>query len=162
GTVRHKQAVRLRFTLRRSGRAIALRTVKLKKRSFSVRIGVPKFVRAGRYTLRACVRKSCRSKRLRVTDQPAPGPGPTPQPPPGPAPLAANHSLRAPLTGESFYFVMADRFFNGDTSNDHGGISGGKANDGFDPTSKGYFHGGDLAGLRQKLGYIKGLGTTAI
>src|SRR3954468_9565460 len=164
---KHK-AVRVTFTLRKSGRAIALRTVKLKRakhsssRRFSARIKVPAFVRAGAYGFRACVRKSCRSKRLRVTDNPVPGPGPVPQPPHGPAPLAANHSLRAPLTGESFYFVMADRFFNGDTSNDTGGISGGKTEHGFDPTSKGYFHGGDLAGLRQKLGYIKRLGTTAI
>ena len=164
---KHK-AVRVTFTLRKSGRAIALRTVKVKRtkhsssRRFSARIRVPAFVRAGTYRFSACVRKSCRSKRLRVTDKPVPGPGPVPQPPHGPAPLAANHSLRAPLTGESFYFVMADRFFNGDTSNDTGGISGGKSEHGFDPTSKGYFHGGDLAGLRQKLGYIKGLGTTAI
>jgi glycosidase len=164
---KHK-AVRVTFTLRKSGRAIALRTVKVKRtrysssRRFSARVRVPAFVRAGAYRFRACVRKSCRSKRLRVTDKPVPGPGPLPQPPHGPAPLAANHSLRAPLTGESFYFVMADRFFNGDTSNDTGGISGGKSEHGFDPTSKGYFHGGDLAGVRQKLGYIKGLGTTAI
>ena len=32
----------------------------------------------------------------------------------------ARHSLRAPVTGESFYFVMADRFENGRTDNDTG------------------------------------------
>src|SRR5664280_2310355 len=33
---------------------------------------------------------------------------------------------------------------------------------GFDPTDKGFYHGGDLKGLTDKLDYIKGLGTTAI
>ena len=34
----------------------------------------------------------------------------------------AAHSLRSPVTDESFYFVMADRFENGDTANDRGGL----------------------------------------
>jgi glycosidase len=72
------------------------------------------------------------------------------------------HSLRAPLTGESFYFVMADRFENGDTSNDLGGLPADRLVSGFDPTHKGFYHGGDLAGIRQRLQYIKGLGTTSI
>lgn len=33
---------------------------------------------------------------------------------------------------------------------------------GFDPTDKGFYHGGDLKGVLGKLDYIKGLGTTAI
>ena len=72
------------------------------------------------------------------------------------------HSLRAPLTGENFYFVMADRFENGSTANDVGGLKGDRLVTGFDPTAKGFYHGGDLAGIRQQLSYIKGLGTTAI
>ncbi len=77
--------------------------------------------------------------------------------------LAAKRSLRPPLTGENFYFVMADRFANGSASNNRGGIAGSNPlQTGFDPTHKGFFHGGDLKGLRSKLGYIKGLGTTAI
>ena len=32
---------------------------------------------------------------------------------------------------------------------------------GFDPTDKGFYHGGDLKGVTQKLDYIKGLGTSA-
>ena len=63
---------------------------------------------------------------------------------------------------ETFYFVMADRFANGDPSNDKGGLSGDRRATGFDPTDKGMFHGGDLAGLMGKLDYIKNLGTTAI
>jgi glycosidase len=74
----------------------------------------------------------------------------------------ARPSLRAPLTGESFYFVMADRFENGRTDNDLGGLPADRLQSGFDPTAKGFYHGGDLAGIRQRLAYIRGLGTTAI
>jgi alpha-amylase len=74
----------------------------------------------------------------------------------------ARHSLRAPLTGENFYFVMADRFENGSAGNDLGGLPADRLVSGFDPTAKGFYHGGDLAGIRQRLAYIRGLGTTAI
>ena len=60
------------------------------------------------------------------------------------------------------YFVMIDRFSNGDTSNDHGGLSGGASVDGFNPQNTGFYHGGDLAGLQSKIPYIKSLGFTAI
>jgi alpha-amylase len=76
----------------------------------------------------------------------------------------ARHSLRAPVTDQSFYFVMADRFENGTAANDHGGLPPGKSEgqSGFDPTGKGWYHGGDLEGLRSRLGYIKRMGATAI
>lgn len=74
----------------------------------------------------------------------------------------AGDSLREALTRERFYFVMADRFANGSTANDTGGLTGGPLSTGFDPTHKGFYHGGDLKGLTQKLDYIKGMGTTAI
>lgn len=63
---------------------------------------------------------------------------------------------------EQFYFVMTDRFANGSTANDQGGLTGDRLSTGFDPTDKGFYNGGDLAGLRSKLDYIQGLGTTAI
>src|SRR5690606_29704232 len=63
---------------------------------------------------------------------------------------------------ERFYFVMTDRFANGDPSNDTGGLDGDRLATGFDPTDKGFYQGGDLAGLRERLDYIEGLGTTAI
>jgi alpha-amylase len=77
---------------------------------------------------------------------------------------AAHSSLRAPVTDQNFYFVMADRFVNGNTANDHGGLPPGKTEgrSGFDPTGKGWYHGGDLKGLQSRLDYIKSLGTTAI
>ncbi|HEX3002886.1 MAG TPA: hypothetical protein VHO27_01635, partial [Angustibacter sp.] len=69
---------------------------------------------------------------------------------PGPVTAAdkqlASASLRAPLTRERFYFVMADRFANGDKANDTGGLTGGRMETGFDPTDKGFYHGGDLKG----------------
>ncbi len=76
--------------------------------------------------------------------------------------FVAQHSLREPVTDESFYFVMADRFANGDTDNDTGGIPGGVNDHGFDPTSKGFYQGGDLKGLLDEIDYIQGLGTTSI
>jgi pullulanase-type alpha-1,6-glucosidase len=74
----------------------------------------------------------------------------------------ATDSLRQPTTRENFYFVMADRFANGDESNDTGGLDGDRMKHGFDPTDKGFYHGGDIAGLMDRLDYIEGLGTTAI
>ncbi|GAA1808969.1 pullulanase-type alpha-1,6-glucosidase [Agromyces neolithicus] len=70
--------------------------------------------------------------------------------------------VRQPGSDEVFYFVMTDRFANGDTANDEGGLTGDRLTTGFDPTDKGFYNGGDLAGLRQQLDYIDGLGTTAI
>jgi alpha-amylase len=77
-------------------------------------------------------------------------------------PFVGKHSLRAPVTDETFYFVMADRFENGDTDNDRGGISGGVNQHGFDPTHRGFYQGGDLKGLLDRIDYIQGLGTTSI
>ncbi|GGI44838.1 pullulanase-type alpha-1,6-glucosidase [Agromyces flavus] len=70
--------------------------------------------------------------------------------------------VRQPGSGENFYFVMTDRFANGDASNDQGGLEGDRMTTGFDPTDKGFYQGGDIQGLRDKLDYIDGLGTTAI
>ena len=63
---------------------------------------------------------------------------------------------------EFIYFVLPDRFENGDRSNDSGGIRGGRLDHGFDPAHKGFYHGGDLRGLIRRLDYLQGLGITAI
>lgn len=76
--------------------------------------------------------------------------------------LQARDALRVPVTRERFYFVMADRFAAGDPGNDRGGLTGAREVTGFDPTRKGWYHGGDLKGMTSRLDYIKGLGTTAI
>jgi len=79
------------------------------------------------------------------------------------APAAAQQSfLDRPPEDEVIYFVLPDRFENGDTANDRGGIGGGRLRHGFDPTAKGFYNGGDLKGLTQRLDYIAGLGATAI
>lgn len=80
---------------------------------------------------------------------------------PSDAKLAAQPA-RHDLTREQFYFVMPDRFANGDTGNDRGGLTGSRLETGYDPTDKGFYQGGDLKGLTSRLDYIKGLGTTAI
>ncbi|MFJ8080745.1 pullulanase-type alpha-1,6-glucosidase [Streptomyces sp. NPDC096205] len=85
----------------------------------------------------------------------------TPPPPPSDAALA-KAAARHDLTREQFYFVLPDRFANGDTANDKGGLTGTRLTTGYDPTDKGFYQGGDLKGLTGKLDYIKGLGTTAI
>ncbi|MFE9437899.1 pullulanase-type alpha-1,6-glucosidase [Streptomyces sp. NPDC006602] len=85
----------------------------------------------------------------------------TPPPPPSDAKLAAEPA-RHDATREQFYFVLPDRFANGDTGNDRGGLTGSRLSTGYDPTDKGFYQGGDLKGLTKKLDYIKGLGTTSI
>ncbi|MET7320771.1 pullulanase-type alpha-1,6-glucosidase [Streptomyces sp. NPDC005549] len=84
-----------------------------------------------------------------------------PPAPPSDAKLAKT-AARHDLTREQFYFVLPDRFANGDPRNDRGGLTGTRLTTGYDPTDKGFYQGGDLKGLTGKLDYIKGLGTTSI
>ena len=63
---------------------------------------------------------------------------------------------------EIIYFVLPDRFENGDKANDRGGITGTRLDHGFDPAHKGFYQGGDINGLMQRLDYIQSLGVTAI
>lgn len=77
-----------------------------------------------------------------------------PSPPAAQAP-AARELAPLPATDwadEVLYFVVLDRFADGDPAN----------NRNVDPGAKGAFHGGDLAGLRQQLDEIASLGATAI
>ena len=63
---------------------------------------------------------------------------------------------------EVVYFLLPDRFENGDPSNDTGGLLGGPLQTGFDPTRSNFYNGGDLKGVLKRLDYIQGLGATAI
>lgn len=78
-------------------------------------------------------------------------------------PLLADQVHAAPVSGFAqnplVYFVITDRFVNGNPGNDH---AYGRELDGAD--NIGTFHGGDLAGLTQKLrdGYFKSLGINAL
>ena len=76
---------------------------------------------------------------------------------------SATHSLRAPVTDENFYFVMADRFANGTRPTTTAACRRARARG--SPASTrgtGWYHGGDLKGLLSKIDYIEGLGTTSI
>ncbi|WP_457965559.1 alpha-amylase family glycosyl hydrolase [Arthrobacter sp. D1-29] len=81
------------------------------------------------------------------------------QPVPDPA---AQHSIRGGISDQNFYFVMPDRFNNGSKANDEGGLGPDPMASGYDPTRKGFFNGGDLKGLQDRLDYIQGLGTNAL
>ncbi|MET3664843.1 glycosidase [Caulobacter sp. 1776] len=83
------------------------------------------------------------------------------------APATAASAAPAPYLqrkpqDEVIYFVLPDRFENGDAANDHGGLRGGPLVDGFDPTRAGFYHGGDIKGVTKRLDYIQGLGATAV
>lgn len=54
------------------------------------------------------------------------------------------------------YFLMIDRFNDGNPTNDNQGTNE------YDPTSDKKFSGGDLVGVQQKLDYIQGLGATSV
>lgn len=80
------------------------------------------------------------------------------------APAAAAHPVRAPgsfADNPIVYFVMTDRFVNGDPSNDH---SYGRAREPVAKDDVATFHGGDLRGLTQKIteGYFDALGVNAL
>ena len=77
------------------------------------------------------------------------------------APAPSDFRARTPEQ-EVIYFVLPDRFDNADPGNDRGGLKGDRLATGFDPTAKGFYHGGDLKGLTRRLDYIQNLGITAI
>ncbi len=95
-----------------------------------------------------------------VTSRPGGAPPPSSDPVEYVGPVAA--PVRSSLSGRSIYFVMPDRFDNGDPSNDTAGIAGGPLDHGFLPEDRGFHHGGDLAGLTARLPYLAELGMGAI
>ncbi|MFD2164779.1 pullulanase-type alpha-1,6-glucosidase [Thalassotalea euphylliae] len=76
--------------------------------------------------------------------------------------LFVSTMVRADIEDEVIYFVLPDRFANGDPNNDDGGVAGEPSLNGLDKTHPKYFHGGDLKGLTNKLSYLKLTGITAI
>jgi len=75
----------------------------------------------------------------------------------------ATEALRQrPPEDEVIYFLLPDRFANGEEGNDRGGLTGDRLATGFDPEDPGFYHGGDLRGLGQRLDYLQGLGVTAL
>jgi glycosidase len=79
------------------------------------------------------------------------------------SPANGSDAYRTRTPGEEvIYFVLPDRFANGDSRNDRGGLTGDRLKTGYDPADKGFYHGGDLVGLTARLDYIQGLGATTI
>jgi pullulanase-type alpha-1,6-glucosidase len=80
-------------------------------------------------------------------------------------------ALRHPFQDEVLYFAIPDRFNDGDTGNNCGDYGGPCVVDdtqenvlthGYLPADRGYYHGGDIAGLHDQLDYLENLGITAI
>lgn len=70
--------------------------------------------------------------------------------------------VRGPQSDESVYFIMTDRFENGDTGNDYGGTEKSLVISGYAPEDIGWWHGGDFKGITKRLNYIKSMGFTSI
>lgn len=84
------------------------------------------------------------------TGSPSGGSTPTDPVTSNPTPLSTDWSK------QSIYFIMTDRFSNGDTSNDnYGGFNSNNS----DPRK---WHGGDFQGIINQLDYIQNMGFTAI
>lgn len=74
-----------------------------------------------------------------------------------PSPEAEVDDDERPWTERVVYLTLADRFFNGDPTNDELGAPGC-----FDPDHPRRFHGGDLAGVIERAGYLEELGVGAL
>ena len=71
----------------------------------------------------------------------------------------ASDSPRSSFASDSIYFVMTDRYKNGDPTNDTGGTnSSNRSISGFDAADPAWSHGGDLAGLSDGCSRTDGLG----
>ena len=77
-------------------------------------------------------------------------------------PLAARadtiHRFQGLTPADVIYLIMPDRFANGDPTNDEPADAPGS----HDRSKPRAYHGGDLRGVRDHLGYLKDLGVTAI
>ena len=74
------------------------------------------------------------------------------------APLARTDRFKGFDQNDVIYLIMPDRFADGDTTNDDPAASRGL----LDRRNLHRYHGGDLAGVRSRLPYLKELGVTAI
>ncbi|HEX5706651.1 MAG TPA: alpha-amylase family glycosyl hydrolase [Pyrinomonadaceae bacterium] len=74
------------------------------------------------------------------------------------APLPSTGRFQGFTPDDVIYFIMPDRFADGDTSNNNPAKSPGL----YDRTKGRYYHGGDFQGIINRLPYLKDLGVTAI
>src|SRR5580692_5117454 len=79
-----------------------------------------------------------------------------------PLPLLARANSRGHFQGFSrddvVYLIMPDRFADGDPANDRPAASNGR----YDRSDPMAYHGGDLRGIREHLGYLHDLGVTTL
>ena len=108
----------------------------------------------------ALLAAACTPTTIETTTAPTTATTPSTTLTPDGGPVAA--PIRHAAGAGSIYFVMPDRFANGDRGNDTGGIDGGPLDHGFLPEDTGYFQGGDLIGLADRLPYLADLGMTAL
>jgi glycosidase len=73
-------------------------------------------------------------------------------------PLGSRGRFQGFTSDDVIYLAMPDRFANGDPTNDDPSISPGL----FDRSKPRHYHGGDLAGVIERLPYLKRLGITAL
>lgn len=97
-------------------------------------------------------------------------PAPPPAAKPAPAKPAEYYGTREPFAADAVYFVLTDRFVNGDASNDHR-KQGGKTLHTFDRPTPGApagrtdnvgYLGGDFRGVLDNAAYIKDMGFGAV
>jgi glycosidase len=74
------------------------------------------------------------------------------------APLARAGRFQGFSPDDVVYLIMTDRFSDGDQANNDPAVSRGL----YDRAKPRYYHGGDFAGIIQRLPYLKDLGVTAI
>lgn len=80
----------------------------------------------------------------------------TPVPPPREAAVGALHVPSPDWRDQVVYFLMTDRFADGDPRNNDQGFGE------YDPRRGSHYSGGDLRGIVRRLDYIQGLGATAV
>ncbi len=73
-------------------------------------------------------------------------------------PLARQNRFQGFTTGDVIYFIMPDRFSDGDAANNNPAESPGM----YSRSNPRAYHGGDLQGIINRLGWLKQLGITAI
>lgn len=76
--------------------------------------------------------------------------------PPGPAAAGELHVPSPDWRDQVVYFVLVDRFDDGDPDNNDQGAGE------YDPADPSRYSGGDLAGLTRRIPYMEGLGATAV
>src|SRR3546814_17185396 len=79
-----------------------------------------------------------------------------------PAAVPADDYRQRRPEDEVVYFLLPDRFENGDPANDKGGLEGDRLATGYDPAAKGFFHGGDLKGRTRRRDYIQAHADAAV